>query len=338
MNKPMKKVSIGITVYNQAHYIGQAVESALAQDYPNLEVVVSDNHSTDAIGGAMSRYLHDPRVRYFRNDQNIGMIANARKALYEYSSGDLALHLDGDDYLIDDKYISKAVDLIEQHRLVMVFARLKAFYEKENLLVEDKVNSNLPQIIDGNWFFLHFYKGYSLPTLTILHDRHEAMKLGFFEKDIRSSDWEGFLRLVVTHKIGFIDEFVGVWRRHGQNETMKQNFDTLMSNIEYIESPYRYVLSKNIFPKEVALKWRRLMLKRYFARNLVTAVIIRNRDLEKKYHDYLRQYDVGVYHSLRRDIRFRVLMMMAGNRVLIRFIFKHVFGQESFAKDFDFVG
>ena len=135
MNQPMKKVSIGITVYNQAHYIGQAVESALAQDYPNLEVVVSDNHSTDAIGGAMSRYLHDPRVRYFRNDQNIGMIANARKALYEYSSGDLALHLDGDDYLIDDKYISKAVDLIEQHRLVMVFARLKAFYEKENLLV-----------------------------------------------------------------------------------------------------------------------------------------------------------------------------------------------------------
>ena len=333
----MKKVSIAITVYNQAHYIGQAVESALAQDYPNLEVVVSDNHSTDTIELTMNKYLHDSRLKYFRNEHNIGMIANARKALYEYSSGDLALHLDGDDYLIDHRYISKAVDLLERHHLVMVFSRLKAFYEQENIFVEDKVNNNLPQIMDGNWFFLNYYKGYSLPTLTVLHDRHEAMKLGFFEKDIRSSDWESLLRLTVTHKIGFINEFVGVWRRHGQNETMKQDFDKLISNIEYVESPYRYVLSKEIFPKEIAEKWRKLMLKRYFAKILVTSVIIKNRELEKKIRDYLRQYDKSVYDSLGRDIRFRVLMMMAQNQVLIRFVFKNVFGQESFARDFEYV-
>lgn len=333
----MKKVSIAITAYNQAHYVGQAVESALAQDYPNLEVVVSDNHSTDTIQLTMNKYIHDSRLKYFRNEQNIGMIANARKALYECSSGELALHLDGDDYLIDHRYISKAVDLLERHQLVMVFSRLKAFYEQENLFVEDKVNNNLPQIMDGNWFFLNYYKGYSLPTLTVLHDRHEAMKLGFFEKDIRSSDWESLLRLTVTHKIGFINEFVGVWRRHGQNETMKQDFDKLISNIEYIESPYRYVLSKEIFPKEVAEKWRKLMLKRYFTKILVTAVIIKNRELEKKIRNYLRQYDKSVYDSLRRDIRFRVLMMMAENQVLIRFVFKNVFGQESFARDFEYV-
>ena len=72
----MKKVSIAITVYNQAHYIGQAVESALAQDYPNLEVVVSDNHSTDPIEEVMGRYTSDPRLKYFRNETNMGMIGN----------------------------------------------------------------------------------------------------------------------------------------------------------------------------------------------------------------------------------------------------------------------
>jgi glycosyltransferase involved in cell wall biosynthesis len=334
----MKKVSIAITVYNQAHYISQAVESALAQDYPNLEVVVSDNHSTDAIELTMNKYLQDSRVKYFRNEKNIGMIANARKALYEYSSGELALHLDGDDYLIDKSYISKAVDLLERHQLVMVFSRIKAFYEQKNIFITDKVNSDLPQIIDGNWFFLNFYRGYSLATLTVLHDRHEAMKLGFFEKDIRSSDWEGFLRLAVNRKVGFINEVVAVWRRHGQNETMKQDFDRLISNIEYIESPYRYILTKEIFPKAVAEKWRKLMLKRYFARILVTAVIIKNRELEKKFRHYLRQYDISIYESLRMDIRFRVLMMMAKSHVLIRFVFKHVFGQESFIRDFEYMG
>ena len=333
----MKKVSVGITVFNQAHYIGEALESVLSQDYPNLEVVVSDNCSTDTIELTMSRYLHDSRVKYFRNEQNIGMIANARKALYEYSSGELALHLDGDDYLIDHRYISKAVDLLERHKLIMVFSRIKAFYEKENLFVEDKVNSNLPEIIDGNWFFLNFYKGYSIPTLTVLHDRHEAMKLGFFEKDIRSCDWESLLRLMVTHKIGFIDAFVGVWRRHGQNETMKQDFDKLISNIEYIESPYRFVLSREIFSKDVADKWRKLMLKRYFAKILVTAVIIKDRELEKNIRDFLRQYDQNVYESLKMDIRFFVLSMLAKNRVLIRFVFKRIFGQESFARDFEYM-
>jgi len=331
----MKKVSIGITVYNQAHYIGQAVESALAQDYPNLEVVVSDNHSEDAISEAMSRYLHDPRVKYFRNERNIGMIPNARKALYEYSSGDLALHLDGDDFLTDPTYISKAVDLMERHGLVMVFSRLKAFYEKENLFIEDKVNSDLSPVMEGNWFFLNFYKGYSLPTLTILHDRPKAMEIGLFGKEIRSSDWEGLLRLMVNHEIGFVNAFVGAWRRHGQNETMKQDYDKLVANIEYIESPYRYVMEKGVFPREVAQKWRIRMLKRYFAKLLVTAVIIRDREMEKKLHDYVRQYDSEVYRALQRDIRFHVLMKVAENQALTKFVFKHVFGQESFARDFE---
>lgn len=334
----MKKVSIAITVYNQAQYIGQALESALAQDYPNLEVIVSDNHSADSIELAMNKYIQDSRLKYFRNEQNIGMIANARKALYEYSSGDLALHLDGDDYLIDHSYVSKAVDLLERHQLIMVFSRIKAFYEQENLFVEDKVNRDLPQIVDGNWFFLNYYKGYSLPTLTVLHDRHEAMKLGFFEKDIRSSDWESLLRLTVTHKIGFINEFVGVWRRNGQNETMKQDFDKLVSNIEYIESPYQYVLAKGVFTSKVAERWREMMLKRYFAKLLLTAAIIKDRELEKKFHDYFRQYHSNVYNSLIRDIKFRALMVVAENRVLLRFVFKHILRQESFIRDFGYWG
>lgn len=337
-DKRMKKVSIAITVYNQSHFIGQAVESALAQDYPNLEVVVSDNDSTDGIERAMAGYLHDSRLKYFRNERNIGMIANAKKALYDYSTGDLALHLDGDDYLIDPGYISKAVDLLERNGLVLVFARLKAFYEKENVFVEDAVNSRLPQIMEGNWFFLNYYKGYSLPTLTILHDRHEAMNLGFFVKDIRSSDWEGLLRLIPTNKIGFINEFVGVWRRHGENETMKQDFDKLIANIEYIESPYRYVLEKKIFTRGVAENWRKQMLKRYFTKILVTAVIIGNRGLEEKICEHLKLHDASVYHSLGRDVRFRALMKAAQYPALIRFVFKSIFGQESFVKDFEYIG
>jgi len=320
----MKKVSIAITAYNQAHYIGQAVESALAQDYPNLEVVVSDNYSTDSIGEVMARYTPDPRVKYFRNETNLGMIGNFRKALYEHSTGDYALHLDGDDYFIDPGYIRHAVDLMDRQGLVMVFARSKSLYEKDNLLVEDKVNRDLPEIIDGNWFFLNFHKGFSLPTLTVVHDRPYAMEIGFFEKSIRSTDWESLLRLIIGKKVGFINRFVSVWRRHGMNYTLVQDLDKILSNVEYIDSPYRFALSREAFARDVLALWRRRMLKRYFVQVLLRAAITKNRART-------------VYDSIRMDPRFIVMKLVIRSRRMTYFVFKHILQQESFIKDFEYL-
>lgn len=333
----MKKVSVAITAYNQANYIGQAVESILSQDYPNLEVVVSDNASTDDIGAAIARFRSDSRFKYFRNDKNLGMIGNFHRALYDYSTGDYALHLDGDDYLTDNHYISNAMELIEREGLVMVFSRYRSLYEKDQAFIEDKVNSDLPEIVDGNWLFLNYYKGYSLTTLTVVHDRRHAMDVGFFEKDIRSTDWEGLLKLIINRKVGFINRFVGVWRRHGLNETMKQDVKRFLSNVEYIESPYRFALEKQYFSKPVLDQWRRRMLKRYFVQILVRAMMQENRDQERAILNYLKTYDVDVYLSLQRDIRFHGLKLIMKNRLLALFVFKYILKQESFFRDYQYI-
>jgi len=333
----MKKVSVAITVYNQAQYIGQAVESVLAQDYPNLEVVVSDNHSTDQIQEVMASYTPDPRLKYFRNETNLGMIGNFHKALCEYSTGDYALHLDGDDYLTDPGYLSKAMELIDRHSLAMVFARSRSFYEWDNTLVEDKVNSDLPEIIDGNWLFLQFYRGYAIPTLTVVHDRSYAMEVGFFEKDIRSTDWEGLLKLMVGKKIGFVNQFVGVWRRHGMNFTLVQDLDKILANVEYIESPYRFALSRKVFPQETLDLWRGRMLKRYFVQVLLRAVIAKNRAQEQGIIDFLQKYDRTVYNDIRRDPRFITMKAIIPSRRMTYFIFKHILKQETFIKDFEYI-
>jgi glycosyltransferase involved in cell wall biosynthesis len=333
----MKKVSIAITAFNQAQYIGQAVESALAQDYPNLEVVVSDNHSTDSIEEVMGCYTSDPRLKYFRNETNLGMIGNFRKALYEYSTGDYALHLDGDDYFIDSGYIRQAMDLIDRQGLAMVFARSKSLYEKDNILIEDKVNSDLPEVMDGNWLFLNFYKGYSFPTLTAVHDRPYAMEIGFFEKSIRSTDWEGLLKLIIGKKIGFVNQFVGVWRRHGMNYTLNQDLDKILSNVEYIDSPYRFAMSRKAFPKDLLDVWRRRMLKRYFVQVLLRAAITKNSIQEQGIVDFLLKYDWAVYDSIRMDPRFIVMKMVIRSSRITYFVFKHVLKQESFIKDFEYI-
>lgn len=66
-------VSIGLPVYNGERYLEAAIDSLLAQTFTDFELIISDNASTDrteAIGRAYA--ARDPRVRYFRNEHNIG--------------------------------------------------------------------------------------------------------------------------------------------------------------------------------------------------------------------------------------------------------------------------
>jgi glycosyltransferase involved in cell wall biosynthesis len=93
-------ISILIPNYNYVKYVATAVDSALAQTYPNVEVVVSDNCSTDGAWGLLNeRYGADPRVRLHQNEQNIGMARNFDR-LMELARGRYVMCLSSDDFLL----------------------------------------------------------------------------------------------------------------------------------------------------------------------------------------------------------------------------------------------
>jgi glycosyltransferase involved in cell wall biosynthesis len=106
-------VSIVITSYNYARYLPHAIESALAQDYVPLEVLVLDNASTDETPAVLERYAADPRFRAIRNDENIGLTPNHNKGLRE-ARGEYILFLSADDRLIPG-CITRAMRYYEQH-------------------------------------------------------------------------------------------------------------------------------------------------------------------------------------------------------------------------------
>jgi len=88
-------VSVIIPCYQQAEYLGEAIESVLAQTYPHLEIVVVDDGSTDNASAIASRY---PGVRCIR-EPNSGPAA-ARNAGIRNSNGDFLVFLDADDRLL----------------------------------------------------------------------------------------------------------------------------------------------------------------------------------------------------------------------------------------------
>jgi glycosyltransferase involved in cell wall biosynthesis len=75
------RVSVGLPVYNGERFLRDAIDSILSQDMEEIEVVVCDNASTDGTRDICLDYAaRDPRIRYHRNDVNIGGPANYRRA------------------------------------------------------------------------------------------------------------------------------------------------------------------------------------------------------------------------------------------------------------------
>jgi glycosyltransferase involved in cell wall biosynthesis len=75
------KVSIGLPVHNGARFLREAVDSILSQSFADFELIICDNDSDDGTSEiAMGYAEEDSRVRYYRNDQNIGAVRNFNKA------------------------------------------------------------------------------------------------------------------------------------------------------------------------------------------------------------------------------------------------------------------
>ena len=90
------KVTIMIPTYNQAGFIRDAIDSALAQNYPELEVIVCDDASSDETYQVVAS-IQDRRLKYIRNPINLGRTNNYKNLLHNHAIGDFVVNLDGDD-------------------------------------------------------------------------------------------------------------------------------------------------------------------------------------------------------------------------------------------------
>jgi glycosyltransferase domain-containing protein len=104
-------VSVGIPTFNRASILVKAVESVLQQTYPNIQLVISDNASTDETHSICENFCKsDPRITYIRQKANLGAANNFTEVL-RHSTGEYFMWL-GDDDWIDDRYISECVKVL----------------------------------------------------------------------------------------------------------------------------------------------------------------------------------------------------------------------------------
>lgn len=100
---PLPRVTIGLTCFNAGQTIGRALRSALVQDWPNLEVVVVDDASTDDSWEAIGEVARsDARVRALRHSENGGPAA-ARNTILANAAGEFVAFFDDDDESLPER-------------------------------------------------------------------------------------------------------------------------------------------------------------------------------------------------------------------------------------------
>lgn len=106
-------VTVGLPVYNGERYLADALDCMLAQDLADLEVVVSDNASEDSTREIVLDYAaRDPRVRYYRNDRNLGLARNYNR-VFELARGRYFKWTPHDDWH-PPQTLSTAVEVLER--------------------------------------------------------------------------------------------------------------------------------------------------------------------------------------------------------------------------------
>lgn len=105
-------VTVGIPVYNDEKYVAAAIDDILAQTYSNLEIVISDNCSTDGTESICQSYVgKDPRVRFVRQKLNMGPHANF-KYLIDHAQGIYFMWAASDDRW-DPEFVERLVFSLE---------------------------------------------------------------------------------------------------------------------------------------------------------------------------------------------------------------------------------
>jgi len=105
------RVSVCIPTYNYARYLPAAIDSVLAQEFGDYELIVVDNASQDETPAVLARY--GQRLRAHRNETNVGLFGNFARCL-ELARGGLVKFLAADDWL-HPAYLAEAVALMDRH-------------------------------------------------------------------------------------------------------------------------------------------------------------------------------------------------------------------------------
>lgn len=206
----LPRVSVIIPAYNSESFVGEAIDSVLAQTYRSVECIVVDDGSSDRTAQLVQGY--GDRVRYIRQEN--AERSAARNNGITHASGDFLCFLDADDFIAPEKIAEQLAFLQEHPDFDLVYSRVAYFREKgeggcQSPRRPTPSGEVLRELAFSNFITIH----------TPLIRRRAIDRGGLFDPHFnRFEDWDFFLRLALTGaRFAFLDRVSAYVRVHPAN-------------------------------------------------------------------------------------------------------------------------
>jgi len=283
----MPKVSVCVPSYNYGHYIDGCIRSVLGQTYKDWELVVVDNHSSDATSRVV-RSFHDPRIRYYENDENIGLVANWNRCI-TLSRGEYVAILPADDRHLPGM-LERSVEMLDSHPRVGFCHTSYHWIDESGRIIDTKKWWDSDQVFSGLSELRKLVLGCYISPASVVVRRECYRELGGFDESYRFEiDWLMWSRIALAYDVAYLAEPLACQRHlHKGSVTAK----TVFSQPHLRTSEDLRLLGEIFSRLPSTLEWRKIRRKAH--RNVM--------DRHFRYVD--RLFRQGEMNSVRAEIAY----------------------------------
>ncbi len=251
------KISVLIPTYNYGRYLHEAIDSVLAQDFHNYELIVSDDCSSDNTEEIISQYKSDTRIRYYRHKKNLGMVENWNWCLSQ-ARGEFIKFVFGDDKLSRPDALTKLLELMEDNPDATLAASARLIIDHNSDIFTIWNDLGKTGIYDGKkTIFRCLAENRNIigePSATLF--RKKSADSGFNTRYRQLVDLEFWFQLIEKGDLIFSDEALCCFRKHPvqQTENNRLNGTAEVENIRIFLDFYKKIpqIKENI-------KWWRFL-------------------------------------------------------------------------------
>ncbi|MEX2336156.1 MAG: glycosyltransferase family 2 protein [Fulvivirga sp.] len=208
-------ISVIIPCYNHELYLGQAIESALSQTFPNVEIIIVDDGSSDD-SAKIAKSYHQV-IYFFQENQGSSAARNTGIIL---SQGDYIVFLDADDYLLPEA-LQINYQYLKNTDAAFVFGTYRDQYEDKSTSPAEIIR------VDGEKFYYHLLRYNYIGMISTVMFQKWIFECFKFDVRIRGhEDHDLYLQIARDHLIIQHTIVIAVYRRHPYNTS---NNITMMS-------------------------------------------------------------------------------------------------------------
>lgn len=205
----MPKISVIMPVYNtKEEYLREAIESILNQTYADFEFIILNDGSTNNSEDVILSY-QDKRIRYIKNETNLGLIQTLNKGINE-AEGQYLARMDSDDISLKTRF-EKQIEFMDKNTDVGVLGTWWKTFPYDSIVKHPSKNEEIKA-------FLRFqYSVLGHPTVMIRKSILDEYSLGYKEEDKHAEDYGLWLSMIEKTNFANLEEILLNYRWHDEN-------------------------------------------------------------------------------------------------------------------------